>query len=517
MHWGDGNSRHLRHQRRQDAHLRRRARQLAAITVDLVDEDGTFLDAPTRSSVTVDNVAPTIAISGAANVERGLVLQPDPGRGHRPGHRHGHAATSSTGATATPTPTAPTAPRRTPTPTGPTTATITVDLVDEDGTFLDAANALSACTVDNVAPTIAISGAANVNEGSAYSLTLGAVTDPGTDTVTSYIVHWGDGNSQHLLDQRRQDAHLRRRPQRLERSRSTWSTRTAPSSTAPTRSRSRSTTWRPSIAISGAANVNEGSAYSLTLGAVTDPGTDTVTSYVVHWGDGNTDTYATNGAKTHTYADGPHNRDDHGRPGRRGRHLPRPRQRHSASRSTTSRPTIAISGAANVNEGSAYSLTLGAVTDPGTDTVTSYIVHWGDGNTEHLPTNGAKTHTYADGPAPATITVDLVDEDGTFLDRANAQSVTVNNVAPTVVLAGGNTYTWPESTSAERTFVYSASDPGRTFSLPTPSTAASEAPTSAAHLLRRSSSASSRTAERTSRSASRSRTTTAHPAPTVTR
>ena len=49
--------------------------------------------------------------------------------------------------------------------------------------------------VDNVAPSIAISGAANVNEGSVYSLTLGAVTDPGTDTVTSWVVHWGDGNS----------------------------------------------------------------------------------------------------------------------------------------------------------------------------------------------------------------------------------------------------------------------------------------------------------------------------------
>ena len=47
----------------------------------------------------------------------------------------------------------------------------------------------------NVAPTIAISGAGSVNEGSVYSLSLGAITDPGTDTVTSYIVHWGDGNS----------------------------------------------------------------------------------------------------------------------------------------------------------------------------------------------------------------------------------------------------------------------------------------------------------------------------------
>ena len=34
----------------------------------------------------------------------------------------------------------------------------------------------------------------DVNEGSLYTLTLGAVTDPGTDTVTDYVVHWGDGS-----------------------------------------------------------------------------------------------------------------------------------------------------------------------------------------------------------------------------------------------------------------------------------------------------------------------------------
>src|SRR4029078_2649923 len=77
---------------------------------------------------------------------------------------------------------------------GLNTRSITVDLVDEDGTFLDRANALSV-TVNNVAPSIAISGAGSVNEGSSYSLTLGTVTDPGLDTVTSYIVLWGDGHS----------------------------------------------------------------------------------------------------------------------------------------------------------------------------------------------------------------------------------------------------------------------------------------------------------------------------------
>src|SRR5207302_7251914 len=99
-------------------------------------------------------------------------------------------------------------------------------------------------------------------------------------------------------------------------------------------------------------------------------------------------------------------------------------------------PSIAISGAASVNEGSPYSLTLGAVSDPGTDTVSSYIVHWGDGQSDTYSSNGAKSHTYADGPSDHAITVDLVDEDGTYLDRANGLSVHCNTVAWSISISG---------------------------------------------------------------------------------
>jgi VCBS repeat-containing protein len=50
-------------------------------------------------------------------------------------------------------------------------------------------------TVNNVAPTIALTGNATVNEGTSYSLGLAAVTDPGADTVSGYRINWGDGNS----------------------------------------------------------------------------------------------------------------------------------------------------------------------------------------------------------------------------------------------------------------------------------------------------------------------------------
>ena len=141
------------------------------------------------------------------------------------------------------------------------------------------------------------------------------------------------------------------------------------------------------------------------------------------------------GAKTHTYVDGA---DDHNVTvdlvDEDGTFLDQANA-HSVHIVNVA-PTIAISGAANVNEGSLYTLNLGAVTDPGTDTVSDYIVHWGDGGSDTYSSNGDKTHTYADGADDHNVTVDLVDEDGTFLDQANAHSVHVSNVAPTIAISG---------------------------------------------------------------------------------
>ena len=95
-------------------------------------------------------------------------------------------------------------------------------------------------------------------------------------------------------------------------------------------------------------------------------------------------------------------------------------------------PTIQLAGTpVPVDEGSVFSLTLGTITDPGADTVTQWIVKWGDGDTETFLSGGLKTHTYGDGPASPLILVDLVDEDGTH-PTAGALSLTVNNVAPVV-------------------------------------------------------------------------------------
>jgi uncharacterized repeat protein (TIGR01451 family) len=54
--------------------------------------------------------------------------------------------------------------------------------------------------VNNVAPTVGLSGDPAATAGAAYTLHLGPVADPGDDTVARYEVHWGDGSSTGVVD-----------------------------------------------------------------------------------------------------------------------------------------------------------------------------------------------------------------------------------------------------------------------------------------------------------------------------
>lgn len=118
-------------------------------------------------------------------------------------------------------------------------------------------------------------------------------------------------------------------------------------------------------------------------------------------------------------------------------------------------PTLTISGANTVNEGSAYTLNLSA-TDPGTDTISGWSIDWGHGSPQAVTGNPASvTHTYPDGPNTYTITATATDEDGTY--NANSKSVTVNNVTPTVT-RNNATVIVNEGQAAANTGTYA--DPG---------------------------------------------------------
>src|SRR4029078_9137354 len=114
----------------------------------------------------------------------------------------------------------------------------------------------------------------------------------------------------------------------------------------------------------------------------------------------------------------------------------------------------AISGAADVNEGSSYTLNLSSL-DPGTDTIASWSINWGD-STEVVSGNPASaSHTYADGNNSYTISATATDEDGTFA-AGNTIGVTVHDVAPTLAISGAS----DTNEGATYTLNLSSSDPG---------------------------------------------------------
>ena len=189
----------------------------------------------------------------------------------------------------------------------------------------------------------------------------------------------------------------------------------------------------PTLSVSGLASVNEGAVYTLNLSS-SDPGTDTISSWEITWGDGNVQTVTGNPASvTHTYADGSNNytisaqaTDEDGT--------------YNAGNTVAVRvdnvaPTLSLSGLASVNEGAVYTLNLTS-SDPGTDTISAWEITWGDGNVQTVTGNPASVaHTYADGLNNYTISAQATDEDGTY-NVDNTVAVRVDNVAPTLTLSG---------------------------------------------------------------------------------
>ncbi|MGE5376114.1 MAG: Ig-like domain-containing protein [Bacteroidota bacterium] len=285
--------------------------------------------------------------------------------------------------------------------------------------------------VNNVAPMVTLSPMNTANEGETKNYTFTS-TDPGADTFALVSESCGDNGtlSNAIFDTATGagsfDCTFPDGP-----ATSTVSVRVKDSDNAYSNTSSiivAIANVAPTLTISGNADVDEGSLYTLNLSS-SDPGTDTIAHWTIDWGDGSVQTVTSNpSSATHTYADGPNSyiisataTDDDS-------------TFNANTRNTQVNnvvPSIAISGASNVNEGSPYSLILGDVTDPGTDIVSSYIVHWGDGSSDTYSNSGTKSHNYADGPNSYKVTVDLVDEDGMFTDRATALSITVNNIKPT--------------------------------------------------------------------------------------
>ena len=450
------------------------------ITVALIDEDGTHPGAG-RLSVTIvppppDNFPPVIEPIGPQSVAEGselvLVVTATDVEGHNltfslvdaPG---GATIDPGTGEF-----------RWTPVDGPGDTTTVTVRVTD-DGEPVASSTAIFSITVTNVAPTIALAGAAATDVGALYALTLGTVTDPGDDTVTQYIVNWDDGASTTVLAAELGDGTATHTyatagdyvitvdlvdEDGLHVSAGTLNVTVNPvvAENQP-----------PVIAPIDPQTVAEGTELVLTVVA-SDPDGDGITFSLETAPVGATIDVVT-GEFRWTPADGP---DDSTTVVVRVTDDGEPSLFTTISFDVTVTnvaPTIALSGAGTVIAGETYTLTLGAVTDPGEDTVTQYIVNWGDGASTTIQAadlgDGTVSHTYT-AVGSYTIRVDLVDEDGLHGAAGTLALTVLDADTPPVnqppVIGPIDPQTVAEGTELVLTVV--ASDPdgdGITFSLDT--------------------------------------------------
>ncbi len=401
------------------------------ISATATNSSGTF-NAGNTVAVTVNNVAPTLTLSGASSVDEGAVYtlnlsSSDPGADTITqwtiNWGDGSEVQTVTGNPASVTHTF---------AGGPGTRTISATATDEDGTF-NAGNTLTV-TVGNIAPTLAISGASSVDEGAVYTLNLSS-SDPGANTITQWTINWGDGTAVQTVAGNPSSVTHTFADGNVSRTISATATDEDGTYNAGNTVTVTVSNVAPTLTLSGVSSVNEGAVYTLNL-LSSDPGTDTISQWTINWGDGSAvQTVTGNPASvTHIFADGSNTytimataTDEDGI--------------YNAGNTITVTvnnvaPTLAISGAASVNEGAEYTLNLSS-SDPGADTITQWTINWGDGSAVQTVTGNPSsvTHTFAGGPGTRTISATATDEDGTY-NVGNTVTVVVEGVAPTASISG---------------------------------------------------------------------------------
>ena len=286
--------------------------------------------------------------------------------------------------------------------------TIKINLTDEDGEHI-AAGSKEVIVLD-VAPSVVVLGDSEIDEGSSYSLSIGPTVDPGVDTITEYRVDWGDGETssfenEGVFNHKYADGEIQRVIKVSLRNEDGLFTNVAQHKVLVR-------DVAPTVKIVAAAQAEEGKLFTIEIRPPVDPGQDTVTKYEIDWGDGVVET-PTLPLASHTYKDGDLNTNIRIRltneDGVFANAGVQPVQILNVA------PQIALLGASLASAGVNYTLNLGPITDPAgpQDTVTKWIVYWGDSPTPQVYTSGgAKSHRYATAGSSYTIRVDLQDEDG---------------------------------------------------------------------------------------------------------
>ena len=461
--WGDGSEPQTVTEACEVSHVYAAAAQ-RTVSVTLVDEDGSFAN-PTTVQVAVTAPSDTLAFDAGADasVDEGTlftrtIVFGDGEDNGTPGWSYsidyGDGSDAETGTT---TDTSLALSHRY--ADGDASHTVRVTITDVAGESVTDSFVVN---IANVAPTATLQGEATVAEGSLFTLGVGSIADPGADARTGYSIDWGDGTVDSFTPAEWTAAdgsftHVYADGATAGTARTvTVSASDEDGSFVLGRHEVVVANVAPSVVLDGADSVDEGSAYTLSIAGSDPAGAEDTLRYTIYWGDGSAaetltaaELAAASGRATHVYADDAATRnigvtvvDSDGASTSQGKTIT----------VANVAPTIALSGAASAQAGQAYVLNLGAVSDPGMDTVGQYIIDWGDGSGPQTVTSaGNVSHTYASA-ASRTISVTLVDEDGSFANPATVQ-VEVTLAPPTVSIDAGADAAVDEGSSFTRSIV----------------------------------------------------------------
>jgi hypothetical protein len=329
--------------------------------------------------------------------------------------------------------------------------TVSVKVTDKDGASDTESFKVA---VANVAPTVTLSSANDlaVEEGSTHTYSY-AISDPGADTVSSVETSCGAAGAKVAGSDANTETAGSFKCSFADGPESSTVSVSATDSDGATGAADTQTVavsnLAPKVNVTGAANADEGETktYSFT---VADPGADTfeASAGFPDCDAGTTDdgtlvagsyvATASGGSFKCVFPDGPATADV------------KMKVADSDGASGTDSESVQIVAVANVapsvtapagqaaDEGAAASIELGSFTDPGPDAPWAVDVDWGDASAnttfEAAGTGslGSRSHTYADGAATRTVTVQVTDKNGA--SDTNTFKVEVANVAPTAEL-----------------------------------------------------------------------------------
>ncbi len=183
--------------------------------------------------------------------------------------------------------------------------TVTITATDSDG---DSATTTFALTVNNVPPTVsAISSSEPKLEGTSIGVT-GQATDPAAanDTLTyAWEVFKGTGTTAFASQSSVDGTSFSFTPDDNESYRIVLTVSDEDGGGTTVEQTITVANVAPMLVLSGAGTVDEGATYTLGL-ASSDPGADTISGWTITWGDGAIESVPGNPASvTHVYADGP--------------------------------------------------------------------------------------------------------------------------------------------------------------------------------------------------------------------